>query len=185
MNCECKERCERDLAYASAGTVTPDWENYCPNATTLKAMSAGCSQHPRLDAASDGRRNTYFESTRKGCWRAVRPPWHVRAQPAARFNPLVIGPIVGDDQSLDRKEAPTIDQHLRRISVGQTRFGGFSPSTERIAHVQCRNCRPAAPRKRPNRIAEGQHMPCRCRVAPSSCRHLPWSFVPICSKSTS
>ena len=40
VNCECKERCERDLAYASAGMVTPDWENYCPNATSLKAMSA-------------------------------------------------------------------------------------------------------------------------------------------------
>ena len=40
VNCECKERCERDLAYASAEMVTPDWENYCPNATTLKAMSA-------------------------------------------------------------------------------------------------------------------------------------------------
>ena len=40
VNCECKERCERDLAYASAGMVTPDWENYCPNATTLKALSA-------------------------------------------------------------------------------------------------------------------------------------------------
>jgi hypothetical protein len=40
VNCECKERCERDLAYGSAGMVTPDWEHYCPNATTLKAMSA-------------------------------------------------------------------------------------------------------------------------------------------------
>ena len=28
VNCECKERCERDLAYASAEMVTPDWENY-------------------------------------------------------------------------------------------------------------------------------------------------------------
>jgi hypothetical protein len=40
VNCECKERCERDLAYASAGMFTADWENYCPNSTTLKAMSA-------------------------------------------------------------------------------------------------------------------------------------------------
>ena len=40
VNCECKERCERDLAYASAGMVTPERENYCPNATSLKAMSA-------------------------------------------------------------------------------------------------------------------------------------------------
>jgi len=40
VNCECKERCERDLAYASAGMVTPEWENYCPNAASLKAMRA-------------------------------------------------------------------------------------------------------------------------------------------------
>ena len=40
VNCECKERCERHLAYASAGMVPPNWENYCPNATSLKAMSA-------------------------------------------------------------------------------------------------------------------------------------------------
>ena len=68
VNCESKERCERDLAYASAGMATPDWENYCPNATTLKAMGVRChgSQHPRLDAASDCQRNTYFEATQKG-----------------------------------------------------------------------------------------------------------------------
>jgi hypothetical protein len=36
--CECKERCERDLTYASAGMAMPDWEHYCPNASTLKAM---------------------------------------------------------------------------------------------------------------------------------------------------
>ncbi len=40
MNCEFKARCERDLAYDSAGMVTQKWENYCPNAATLKAMSA-------------------------------------------------------------------------------------------------------------------------------------------------
>ena len=75
------------------------------------------------------------------------------------FHPLVIEPIVGDDQSRDRKEGPTVDQHLHRISAGQIRYGGVSPSTERIAHVQCRNCKPAAPRKMPNRIVAGQHMP--------------------------
>ena len=68
VNCESKERCERDLAYASAGMATPDWENYCPNATMLKAMGVRChgSQRPRLDAASDCQRNTYFEATQKG-----------------------------------------------------------------------------------------------------------------------
>jgi hypothetical protein len=40
LNCESKDRCECDLAYASAGTVTHDWENYCPNAATLNAMRA-------------------------------------------------------------------------------------------------------------------------------------------------
>jgi hypothetical protein len=39
-NCESKDRCERDLAYESAGTVTHDWENYCPNAATLNVMRA-------------------------------------------------------------------------------------------------------------------------------------------------
>jgi hypothetical protein len=38
--CECKERCERDLTYASAGMVTPERANYCPNRATLKEMSA-------------------------------------------------------------------------------------------------------------------------------------------------
>jgi hypothetical protein len=39
-NCESKDRCEQDLAYASAGTVTHDWDNYCSNAATLDAMRA-------------------------------------------------------------------------------------------------------------------------------------------------
>lgn len=38
VNCDCKERCERDLTYDAAGMVTTG--SYCPNATTLKAMSA-------------------------------------------------------------------------------------------------------------------------------------------------
>jgi hypothetical protein len=38
VNCECKQRCERDLTYASAGMAMPGWEDYCPNASTLKAM---------------------------------------------------------------------------------------------------------------------------------------------------
>jgi hypothetical protein len=60
VNCE---KCERDLACASAGMATPGWKNYCPNANTLEAMSVRYhgSQH-----ASDGRRNTYFEATQKG-----------------------------------------------------------------------------------------------------------------------
>jgi Family of unknown function (DUF6455) len=37
VNCDCKERCERDLAYDAAGMVTT--AGYCPNATTLEAMS--------------------------------------------------------------------------------------------------------------------------------------------------
>ena len=40
VNCECKNRCERDLAYDSAGMVTLEWENYCPNAKVLRAMCA-------------------------------------------------------------------------------------------------------------------------------------------------
>jgi hypothetical protein len=40
VNCECKERCERDLAYDSAGMVTLDWENYCANAKVLRSMCA-------------------------------------------------------------------------------------------------------------------------------------------------
>ena len=39
-NCESKDRCEQDLAYESAGTVTPEWENYCSNAATLNAIRA-------------------------------------------------------------------------------------------------------------------------------------------------
>jgi len=38
--CASKNRCESDLAYESAGTVTRDWENYCPNAAILNAMTA-------------------------------------------------------------------------------------------------------------------------------------------------
>ncbi len=38
--CESNNRCESDLAYESAGAVTCDWENYCPNAATLNAMRA-------------------------------------------------------------------------------------------------------------------------------------------------
>jgi hypothetical protein len=38
-DCECKEGCERDLAYASAGMGGREWEHYCPNAATLRAMS--------------------------------------------------------------------------------------------------------------------------------------------------
>jgi hypothetical protein len=38
--CDCKERCERDLAYASAQLGTPDWQHYCPNAATLTAIGA-------------------------------------------------------------------------------------------------------------------------------------------------
>jgi hypothetical protein len=37
-DCECKAGCERDLAYASAGMGGQEWERYCPNAATLKAM---------------------------------------------------------------------------------------------------------------------------------------------------
>jgi hypothetical protein len=36
--CHRKDRCERDLAYISAGKVIHDWEEYCPNATILNAM---------------------------------------------------------------------------------------------------------------------------------------------------
>ncbi|NJO36102.1 MAG: hypothetical protein HC869_26645 [Rhodospirillales bacterium] len=36
--CEQKDECELDLAYQSAGTVTQDWEKYCPNAAVLNAM---------------------------------------------------------------------------------------------------------------------------------------------------
>ena len=39
VSCECKERCERDLAYDSAGMATRGWETYCPNAANLKAMT--------------------------------------------------------------------------------------------------------------------------------------------------
>jgi Family of unknown function (DUF6455) len=38
--CASKNRCESDLAYESAGAVTHDWENYCPNAAILNAMTA-------------------------------------------------------------------------------------------------------------------------------------------------
>ena len=38
VTCDCKERCEHDLTYDAAGMVTTG--AYCPNATTLKAMSA-------------------------------------------------------------------------------------------------------------------------------------------------
>jgi hypothetical protein len=38
--CESKNRCESDLAYEAAGTVTRDWENHCPNAATLNAITA-------------------------------------------------------------------------------------------------------------------------------------------------
>jgi hypothetical protein len=38
VTCECKERCERDLTYASAGIAIAGWENDCPNASALKAM---------------------------------------------------------------------------------------------------------------------------------------------------
>jgi hypothetical protein len=38
--CESKNRCESDLAYESAGRVTRDWENYCPNAAILNPMTA-------------------------------------------------------------------------------------------------------------------------------------------------
>jgi len=38
VTCDCKERCEHDLTYDAAGMVTTG--GYCPNATTLKAMSA-------------------------------------------------------------------------------------------------------------------------------------------------
>jgi len=37
--CQCKVRCERDLAYEAAGKIVA-WENYCPNASRLKAMAA-------------------------------------------------------------------------------------------------------------------------------------------------
>jgi hypothetical protein len=36
-NCESKDRCEHDLAYASAGTILKNWD--CPNAAILNAMS--------------------------------------------------------------------------------------------------------------------------------------------------
>jgi hypothetical protein len=39
-SCPSKDRCESDLAYESGGTVTRDWENYCPNAAILNAMTA-------------------------------------------------------------------------------------------------------------------------------------------------
>ncbi len=35
--CQCKVRCEDDLAYEAAGKFVA-WENYCPNAFRLKAM---------------------------------------------------------------------------------------------------------------------------------------------------
>ena len=38
--CESKNRSENDLAYEAAGAVTRDWEDYCPNAATLNAISA-------------------------------------------------------------------------------------------------------------------------------------------------
>jgi hypothetical protein len=38
--CERKNRCESDLVYESAGTVTHDWQNYCPNSATLNALKA-------------------------------------------------------------------------------------------------------------------------------------------------
>ena len=37
-DCECKDQCERDLAYLSAGRITEDSETYCPNAAVLNAM---------------------------------------------------------------------------------------------------------------------------------------------------
>jgi hypothetical protein len=37
-DCECKDECERDLAYLSVGRTTEDWETYCPNAAVLNAM---------------------------------------------------------------------------------------------------------------------------------------------------
>jgi uncharacterized protein DUF6455 len=37
VNCDCKEKCERDLTCEAAGMVTTG--SYCPNATTLEAMS--------------------------------------------------------------------------------------------------------------------------------------------------
>jgi len=39
-HCESKERCEQDLADASAGSVARDWKNFCPNAATLSALTA-------------------------------------------------------------------------------------------------------------------------------------------------
>jgi hypothetical protein len=39
-SCQCKETCERDLAYDSAGMVAREWESYCPNAKVLRAMCA-------------------------------------------------------------------------------------------------------------------------------------------------
>ena len=39
-HCESKERCEQDLADASAGTVARGWKNFCPNAATLSALAA-------------------------------------------------------------------------------------------------------------------------------------------------
>jgi len=36
--CQCKVRCERDLAYEAAGKIVA-WQDYCPNAFRLKAMT--------------------------------------------------------------------------------------------------------------------------------------------------
>ena len=36
--CQCKAMCERDLTYAAAGKIVA-WENYCPNASRLKATA--------------------------------------------------------------------------------------------------------------------------------------------------
>ncbi len=38
VNCESKDRCEHNLRSAGAGEH--DWESYCPNAATLRALAA-------------------------------------------------------------------------------------------------------------------------------------------------
>jgi hypothetical protein len=40
LTCACKELCEQDLAYASAGILSPNGDNYCANGSTLNAMAA-------------------------------------------------------------------------------------------------------------------------------------------------